>query len=84
MNSLEITSAMAEVEEVEGSGLMEDREESLEHVQQWDEDVVDLEFKSGHKTPFLGQFNLDGRYFDEILFHLLIYTVILTQFSSSR
>ena len=62
MNSLEITSAMAEVEEVEGSGLMEDREESLEHVQQWDEDVVDLEFKSGHKTPFLGQFNLDERY----------------------
>ena len=39
--------AMAEVE-VEGSGVMEEAEESLEHVQHWDEDVVDLEFKSGH------------------------------------
>ena len=38
---------MAEVE-VEGSGVMEEAEESLEHVQHWDEDVVDLEFKSGH------------------------------------
>ena len=52
---------MAEVEEVEGSGVMEEGEESLEHVQQWDEDVVDLEFKSGH-NPFLDQFNLDERY----------------------
>ena len=34
--------------EVEGSGVMDEGEESLEHVQQWDEDVVDLEFKSGH------------------------------------
>ena len=38
---------MAEVE-VEGSGVVEEAEESLEHVQHWDEDVVDLEFKSGH------------------------------------
>ena len=52
---------MAEVEEVEGSGVMEEGEESLEHVQQWDEDVVDLEFKSGH-NPFLCRFNLDERY----------------------
>ena len=44
---------MAEVEEVEGSGVMEEEEESLEHVQQWDEDVVDLEFKSGHNNPHL-------------------------------
>ena len=51
MKSLDNTSAMAEVEEVEGSGVMEEGEESLEHVQQWDEDVVDLEFKSGH-NPF--------------------------------
>ena len=38
---------MAEVE-LEGSGVMEEVEESLSHVQHWDEDVVDLEFKSGH------------------------------------
>ena len=44
---------MAEVEEVEGSAVMEDREESLEHVQQWDEDVVDLEIKSGHNNSNL-------------------------------
>ena len=39
--------------EVEGSGVMDEGEESLEHVQQWDEDVVDLEFKSGHNPQLL-------------------------------
>ena len=38
---------MAEVE-VEGSAVMEEGEESPEQIQHWDEDVVDLEFKSGH------------------------------------
>ena len=45
---------MAPELEVEGSGVMDEgEEESLEHVQQWDEDVVDLEFKSGHNPQLL-------------------------------
>ena len=56
---------MAEVE-VEGSGVMDEGEESLEHVQQWDEDVVDLEFKSGHNP---NQFR--RAIYGENLFHLL-------------
>ena len=37
---------MAEAE-TEGSGLVEEQE-SLKQIQHWDEDVVDLELKSGH------------------------------------
>ena len=33
--------------ETEGSGLVEEQE-SLKQIQHWDEDVVDLELKSGH------------------------------------